>query len=72
MAFKRDFTFGLYLIFTFLAAVVASVFAVKADRAWEENNEALEGCRYWCYAHVKYDTPDKYVDCIRECKEAIE
>jgi hypothetical protein len=41
------------------------------DRVWLGHHEELEGCRHWCTMHVKYDTQDKYVACVRKCKEAL-
>lgn len=55
-----------------IVATAASLAFWYFDRVWLAHRDDLEGCRYWCLAHVKYDTPDKVVACIRKCKEAVD
>ena len=52
--------------------IVLSLAFWWADRVWLAHNDELEGCRHWCHAHRDYNTPDKYVGCVRKCKEAID
>lgn len=42
------------------------------NRVWLVHHDDLEGCRHWCQTHVKYDTPEKYVKCVRKCKVTID
>lgn len=57
---------------TIVIAIALSAVFWYVNRVWLAHRDDLEGCRHWCQTHVKYDTPEKYVTCVRKCKVTID